>query len=51
MTVAQLEQTLVAENAALKPDVEVARRIGGIERSERLTDAALGRLNRLLVSG
>ena len=51
VTVAQLEQALDAAGAAHKPDAEIARQIGGMELSERLTEAALGRLNAQLVPG
>ena len=51
MTVAQLEQVLVTDRVAHKSDIEIARKIGGIELSERLSDAALGRLNKQFPSG
>ena len=44
MTVAQLEQTLIADNAAHRPDAETARRISDVELSERLTEGSLSRL-------
>ncbi len=44
ITISQLEQTLTASSSAHKPDVEIARQIGGMELSERLTESALGRL-------
>lgn len=50
-TVAQLEQTLIAEQAKHKPDAEIARKIGGMELSERLTDTTLDRLNAQLKAG
>ncbi|WP_348264757.1 VWA domain-containing protein [Telmatobacter sp. DSM 110680] len=46
MTVAQLDQMLVTARAAHKSDIEIARRIGDVDLSERLTDIALGRLNK-----
>ena len=51
MTVAQLEQSLGADRAAHKPDLEIARRISDVDLSERLTDVALGRLNQQFQSG
>jgi hypothetical protein len=50
-TVAQLEQELTAACAAHKPDVEIARKIGNMELSERLTEADLERLKALVVPG
>jgi hypothetical protein len=44
VTVSQLEQGLTAASAANKPDAEIARQIGGMELSERLTEATLERL-------
>ena len=44
ITVSQLEQSLTASSAAHKPDAEIARQIGGMELSERLTEATLARL-------
>jgi VWFA-related protein len=44
ITVAQLEQMLTADRASHKTDVDISRRIGAIELSERLTEGALGRL-------
>lgn len=46
MTVAQLEQMLISDSAAHKSDLEMARKIGGIELSERLTEFTLDRLNK-----
>jgi hypothetical protein len=51
VTVAQLEEALTAATAAHKPDAEMARQIGGMEPSERITEATLGRLNAHLVPG
>ena len=51
MTVAQLEQVLATDRAAHKSDIEIARKIGDVELSERLTDSVLGRLNREFASG
>lgn len=45
ITVVQLEQTITAERAAHKSDLELARKINTIELSERLTESALARLN------
>jgi len=44
MTVAQLEQALTTAHAEHKPDADIARQIGGIELSERLTEATLSGL-------
>ncbi len=43
-TVAQLEQSLVADSAAHKADAEIAHRLGDLALSERLTDPTLNRL-------
>ena len=51
MTVVQLEQMLGAERAAHKSDIEIARRISGVELSERVTDLALGQLSKQFASG
>jgi hypothetical protein len=51
VTVAQLEQALTAASAAGKPDAEIARQIGGMELSERLTEATLDRLSAQVASG
>ena len=51
VTVAQLEQALTAAHAAHKPDAEIARQIGGLELSERLTEATLNRLTAYLDAG
>lgn len=48
VTVAQLEQTLAAEIAAHRADADLARKIGELELTERLTDAALGRFSATL---
>ena len=44
LTVAQLEESLSAENAVHHSDAELARQIGDFELSERLTDSTLNRL-------
>jgi hypothetical protein len=36
VTVAQLEQALMAAHDVHKPDADIARQIGGLELSERL---------------
>ena len=51
MTVAQLEQALIADSAAHKSDAEIARKLNSTELSERLTDVTLGRLNKHFPSG
>src|SRR5436305_374597 len=51
ITVAQLEKTIVADTAAKKKDAELVRQIGRVELSERITPAALARLQTLLKSG
>jgi VWFA-related protein len=43
MTVAQLEQSLAADAASHRADADIARRLGDLEISERLTDATLDR--------
>jgi hypothetical protein len=50
-TATQLEQSLTAASAAHKADTDIARQIGGVELSERLTEISLHRLNALLVPG
>ncbi|HEY1578895.1 MAG TPA: VWA domain-containing protein [Terracidiphilus sp.] len=45
ISVAQLEQTITADRAAHKSDIEIARKIISLELSERLTETALARLN------
>ena len=49
--VAQFEQKLTATYAAHKPDAEIARQIGGVELSDRLTEEALVRLKKELNPG
>jgi hypothetical protein len=44
VTVAQLDQTLVAASAAHRPDADIARQLGDLELTERLTNAALNQL-------
>src|ERR1035438_9181316 len=44
VTVARLEQTLAAAIVEHRTDAEVAREIGSLELSERLTDTSLNRL-------
>lgn len=51
MTVAQLEQLLSAESGGHKNDGEIARKISGVELSERLTETTLARLSSQLKSG
>jgi VWFA-related protein len=51
VTVAQLEQALASASAANKPDAEIARQIGGVELSERLTQATMERLTGRLAAG
>jgi hypothetical protein len=51
VTVAQLEQALTAAHTAHRPDAEIARQIGGLELSERLTEATLNRLAAYLDAG
>jgi VWFA-related protein len=43
--VAQLDQALTAAVAAHKPDAEIARQIGSLELSERLSEASVNRLS------
>ena len=50
-TVAQLAQVLTKASAAHKPDAQIARLIGKIELSERITETTLNRLNKQLVPG
>jgi len=45
VTVAQLEQSLTVASAAKKSDAAIARIIGGMELSERLTEPTLERLS------
>jgi VWFA-related protein len=51
VTVAQLEQALMAAHAAHKPDADIARQIAGLELSELLTEATLDRLTAYLDAG
>jgi VWFA-related protein len=51
VTVAQLEQALTAARTAHRRDAEIARQIGGLELSERLTEATLNRLAAYLDAG
>ncbi|HUB28102.1 MAG TPA: VWA domain-containing protein [Terracidiphilus sp.] len=51
LTVAQLEHILTADTAAHKPAAEIARKIGAIELSERLTEQSLARLSQPFPSG
>ncbi len=51
ITVAQLEQALTAAHAAHRPDADIAREIGSLELSERLTEATLNRLAAYLDAG
>ena len=51
LTVAQLAQELVAATSGHKTDVEIARQIGAVELTERLSDATLDRLTRAFANG
>jgi VWFA-related protein len=51
VTVRQLEQSLAGDNAAQRPDADIARRIGQIELSERLTDSTLEHFAKELALG
>jgi VWFA-related protein len=51
VTVAQLEQALTAAHTAHRPDAEIARQMGGLELSERLTEVTLNRLAAYLDAG
>jgi hypothetical protein len=51
VTVAQLEQALAALGASHKADAEMARQIGGMEPTERITELALARLEAHLAPG
>ena len=44
VTIAQLEQSLTADIAAHKSQTDIARQIAGMELTERLSDATLGRI-------
>jgi hypothetical protein len=50
LTAAQLEQAVSAASAAHKKDAELTRLIAGAELSERLSEAALSRLEALLAA-
>jgi VWFA-related protein len=50
ITVAQLDQILTADRATHKPGTEIAKQIGGIELSERLTEDELSRLRQPFAS-
>ncbi len=43
VTVAQIEQTLAAANATHRADAELARQLGELQLTERLTDATLNK--------
>lgn len=45
ITVAQLEQTVSADRAAHKSDIEIARKVSSFELSERLTESTFSRLH------
>ncbi|MGO9339455.1 MAG: VWA domain-containing protein [Terracidiphilus sp.] len=51
ITVEQLEQTLDAGAAAHRTDTEIARQLGELEVSERITDATLERFARRIAIG
>jgi VWFA-related protein len=51
VTVAQVEQSLAAANSTHRADVEVARQLGEIELTERLTDATLNKFAAHLTLG
>jgi VWFA-related protein len=51
VTVAQLEQSLVADSASHRADADVAHRLAELELSERLTDATLDRFANKLPLG
>jgi VWFA-related protein len=51
VTVAQLQQALAAAQTAHKPDAEIAHQLGGLELSERLTDATFNRLTAAFDAG
>lgn len=51
MTVAQFQQALNTAINAHKPDTEIAREIGGVDLTERLTEATLGPLKARLAPG
>ena len=51
ISVVQLEQALAAAQTAHRPDAEIARQIGGLELSERLTEVTLNRLTASVTAG
>jgi VWFA-related protein len=51
LTVAQFEQMMITDQAAHKPDIEIARKISDVVLSERLTDLELGQLSKQFASG
>lgn len=51
LTVAQLEQTLASEIAAHRADADIAHKVGELELTERLTEAALDRFAGKLAMG
>jgi VWFA-related protein len=51
VTVAQFEQFLATETADHRPDAEIARRVGDLELSERLSEVMLGRIAKNLAPG
>jgi VWFA-related protein len=51
VTVSQVEQALTAEIAAHRTDAEVARQVGDLEMTERLTDSTLQRFAATLEMG
>ncbi len=51
VTVAQLKQFLAAETADHRADAEIARRVGDLELSERLTDVAIGGIAKSFAPG
>jgi VWFA-related protein len=50
-SVAQLEEVLKTANAAHKSDPEIARQIGNLKPSERISDATLARLSKQFAPG
>lgn len=51
VSVARLEEVLKAASAGHKSDPEIARLIGSLEPSERISDATLARLNKQFAKG
>jgi len=51
VTVAQLEQSLAADTADHRPDADIARRLGELELTERITDATLAHLAKNFTMG